>query len=481
MKIGISAKNYLLNIFLQILFAIFLFLISTNDTEAGCYFRGSAQYNTCMADPFTQPCFPQNGQPPAYACCDTWQETCPGMAISPTPIPPPCASPNSCASVFSCQYPVSGSCGSDPSMVCCAPNLPPTATNTPYPTASPTPTLVPGCYRPGDSGFNNCYVNGSVCTLGGPGSLVHACCDSSVAICPDPPEHGYYVCNWNDGDSTCNTNTNPNSNYCDPNYFYPPNNPVCSNVSPDTTCYNVAVGCITNNNPFYCTPQGGCNPCPNGICPAEYPSYSDSSQCLSDCHAGATCGSIGGICRNSCNSNEVADRSVTSCSNSSQTCCVPGFTCTGEFLGIGGTCHLLTCPPGMMWDGINPPFNNGCPALLYACCVSEEFITPRPTLNPNCTRNGQNGIYSAVGCIPVSSNNGLLSFILPWAIGVGGGTAFILIIVGGFLVMTSAGNPERAKAGKELITAAISALLLIIFSVFVLDFIGIRIFRLPNL
>jgi len=87
-------------------------------------------------------------------------------------------------------------------------------------------------------------------------------------------------------------------------------------------------------------------------------------------------------------------------------------------------------------------------------------------------------IYTAIGCIPVLENDGgneFLTWILRWAIGVGGGIAFLLIIYGGFIVMTSTGNPERLKAGQELLTSAISGLILLIFSVFVLNFIGIKI------
>jgi uncharacterized membrane protein len=119
---------------------------------------------------------------------------------------------------------------------------------------------------------------------------------------------------------------------------------------------------------------------------------------------------------------------------------------------------------------------------LESCCL---YVTPtmilRPKLFPECVVNGNPGINSAVGCIPIANQNDLLVFILPWALGVAGGTAFILIIVAGFLIMTSSGNPLRAKAGKELLTAAIAGLLMIIFSVYILELIGVRILNIPGL
>jgi len=46
------------------------------------------------------------------------------------------------------------------------------------------------------------------------------------------------------------------------------------------------------------------------------------------------------------------------------------------------------------------------------------------------------------------------------------------------MIMTASGNPERIKAGQELLTSAISGLILLIFSIFVLKFIGIDILGL---
>jgi hypothetical protein len=56
-----------------------------------------------------------------------------------------------------------------------------------------------------------------------------------------------------------------------------------------------------------------------------------------------------------------------------------------------------------------------------------------------------------------------------------------LIVIAGFFIITSSGDPRRAKAGKELLTSAIIGILMIIFSVFLLDVIGIRILHLPGL
>ncbi len=84
-------------------------------------------------------------------------------------------------------------------------------------------------------------------------------------------------------------------------------------------------------------------------------------------------------------------------------------------------------------------------------------------------------VPTAIGCIDISGPSEFVDTILRLAIGLAGGIAMLLIIFGGIQILTSAGNPERVKAGKEMITSAIAGLLLIIFSVFILRIIGVQI------
>lgn len=94
---------------------------------------------------------------------------------------------------------------------------------------------------------------------------------------------------------------------------------------------------------------------------------------------------------------------------------------------------------------------------------------------------GDTSINTAIGCIPFGSSNDLAAFFLRWGIGIGSGIAFLLILYGGFQVMTSSGNPEKLKAGQELLTAAITGLIFLIFSVFILRLIGVDILKIPGL
>ena len=93
---------------------------------------------------------------------------------------------------------------------------------------------------------------------------------------------------------------------------------------------------------------------------------------------------------------------------------------------------------------------------------------------------GSSALDTAIGCINISDPNAFIKDVLSWGIGVGGGIAFLLILYGGFLVMTSQGDPKRLSAGQELITSAIMGLILLIFSVFILKVIGVDILAIPG-
>lgn len=110
--------------------------------------------------------------------------------------------------------------------------------------------------------------------------------------------------------------------------------------------------------------------------------------------------------------------------------------------------------------------------------ISKIFAaTPELLGGGNCSKTE---INTAIGCVPIDDSDALIGFILKWAIGVGGGVAFLLIVVAGFQITTSAGNPDKLKAGQELMTSAIAGLILLIFSVFILNIIGVDILRLPG-
>lgn len=92
---------------------------------------------------------------------------------------------------------------------------------------------------------------------------------------------------------------------------------------------------------------------------------------------------------------------------------------------------------------------------------------------------GKTGVWTAIGCLPTNSGE-FVTQLLKTGSGIAGGIAFLLIIIGGFQIVMSAGNPEKLNAGKELVSAAIVGLLFIIFSIFILRFIGVDLLGIPG-
>ncbi|MCS7092565.1 MAG: hypothetical protein NZM26_04405 [Patescibacteria group bacterium] len=86
-----------------------------------------------------------------------------------------------------------------------------------------------------------------------------------------------------------------------------------------------------------------------------------------------------------------------------------------------------------------------------------------------------NGIVTAIGCISLSASNPLVdivSLFLRFGGGIAGGIGIILIIYSGYMIMTSSGDPKKVQAGKELLGAAVSGVIMLIFAVFILRLIG---------
>ncbi len=89
-------------------------------------------------------------------------------------------------------------------------------------------------------------------------------------------------------------------------------------------------------------------------------------------------------------------------------------------------------------------------------------------------------IPTALGTIETKPTE-FLTQILQFLFGISGGIAFLLMIFGSFQVILSSGNPDKVKGGQEIITSAVMGLLFIVFSVFILNFIGVEILAIPKI
>jgi hypothetical protein len=190
---------------------------------------------------------------------------------------------------------------------------------------------------------------------------------------------------------------------------------------------------------------------------------------------------------------------VTPTQTKAQSCSSRGGYCTilrctnGELTAGSSSCFLLShcCyssvsanPDSCMSKGGHCIFSGTCAIGTisgatdcnvpgYICCQNS------PTVVTRCL--GGNGIETGIGCLNTSDPEVFVSQLISWAVGIAGGISFILLLVAGFQITTSAGDPKKLKAGQELLWSALSGLILIALSVVLLNFIGIRILNLGAL
>ena len=92
----------------------------------------------------------------------------------------------------------------------------------------------------------------------------------------------------------------------------------------------------------------------------------------------------------------------------------------------------------------------------------------------------QEKYWTVVGCLSTKPAE-FVGPILNIIFSVSGGLAFLAFIGGSAMILTSSGDPEKLNNGKSIVVSSIFGLLLIIFSIFLLRFVGIDILRIPGL
>jgi len=268
----------------------------------------------------------------------------------------------------------------------------------------------------------------------------------------------HVVSHYGVGDRSCEVNASMNK--CATNTTaWCPSNP--------NTCTSASCKCIGANTPTPTPPQA------------------------SDCYYEGiamfetACSNAGyAMCANTKKPTRVCCRTQGVCPAPTST---PTYKCV-----TGDPLHFTSCAVNF------PGYPYACPGSLPRCCTSSAGC---PTIPPpggsatttcglitdsalqasckNCMENGSGKVWTAIGCFPATID-GLFKQFFPFLLGIAGGIAFLLILFGALQMMTSAGNPEKLNAGKELVSAAITGLLLIIFSVFILRLIGVDLLGIPG-
>ena len=122
-----------------------------------------------------------------------------------------------------------------------------------------------------------------------------------------------------------------------------------------------------------------------------------------------------------------------------------------------------SCPNGSICQ--KPPFG-------FTACVP---VPPCASGNNGTCNYVNTGFGMTIGTDPQSLIQSIFGLILS----ISGGIALLLIIISGYRMLSSQGNPEAIKGAREQLTAAIVGLVFIILSLVILQVIGYDILRIP--
>lgn len=130
-------------------------------------------------------------------------------------------------------------------------------------------------------------------------------------------------------------------------------------------------------------------------------------------------------------------------------------------------------PPGTPNPGPITPGDPGVPPV--------DPGTPASGAGDTCANSdpAKPTIKTAIGCVPTDPVE-LVNAILKFALAAGGGIALLLMIWGAVRIITSSGNAEALKNGQDQFRSAVIGLLFIIFTVTLLEIIGVNILNIPG-
>lgn len=149
-------------------------------------------------------------------------------------------------------------------------------------------------------------------------------------------------------------------------------------------------------------------------------------------------------------------------------------------IGSGGGGKIDTPTPGSSAKSCTPDDVKAgrCTSAAGQTCDITSSTAPDPQ-NPPKPDPKNEGVFTAIGCIPTNPITLINSFLKVAALA-SGGIALLLMIFGGIRIMTAAGNADNLKAGQEQFTSAAVGLLFVIFSILLLQIIGVQILDIPG-
>lgn len=128
-----------------------------------------------------------------------------------------------------------------------------------------------------------------------------------------------------------------------------------------------------------------------------------------------------------------------------------------------------------------------CRDCIYPGASGMETLLIEPTAGiPPTPAIGQH--YTSLGCINTALGDftqpgaaaGLSTLLLGFIFRIAGGIAFLYLLYGAFLILTSQSNPERLEQGKKTVFGAVVGLVFVLMSVFITNFVANQILKIPT-
>ena len=170
------------------------------------------------------------------------------------------------------------------------------------------------------------------------------------------------------------------------------------------------------------------------------------------------------------------------CNTSAPFCCIeipdePSVDCYGEgvYEDIPGTCEwgeYGVCPDPLVVGCTNEgPFDDCCNFLAPLCCVVDPAAPPPP---PPSGPIDWSQLYDALnwrfGESPTTGS--IINILVSLLFSIAGLLLLLYLIYGGFMFLTSGGDPNKAQVAKGIITTALIGFIIIFTSYWIVQIAG---------
>lgn len=152
----------------------------------------------------------------------------------------------------------------------------------------------------------------------------------------------------------------------------------------------------------------------------------------------------------------------------------------GYCLGKSVPQNWESCRACLYPDANSTPENNSTLLIAPNPTISSALEPPTPKLGRHYTMIGCINTNIAGGFTEEGAAGNVVQRLLNILFSISGGVAFLYLLYGSFLVLTSQSEPEKLNRGKRTIYGSVVGIIFVILAVFIVNFIGNTLLRIPG-